>query len=51
MANAALFPGSICSRLVDAGIVTEAQVEEALEIQKTSKALIGSILTQLGYCT
>lgn len=51
MANAALFPGSICSRLVDAGIVTEAQVEEALEIQKTNKALIGSILTQLGYCT
>ena len=51
MANAALVPGSICSRLVDAGIVTEAQVDEALEIQKTSKALIGSILTQLGYCT
>ena len=51
MANAALFPGSICSRLVDAGIVIEAQVDEALEIQKTSKALIGSILTQLGYCT
>lgn len=51
MANAALFPGSICSRLVDAGIVTEAQVDEALEIQKTSKALIGTILTQLGYCT
>lgn len=51
MTNAALFPGSICSRLVDAGIVTEAQVDEALEIQKTSKALIGSILTQLGYCT
>jgi len=51
MANAALFPGSICSRLVDAGIVTEAQVDEALQIQKTSKALIGTILTQLGYCT
>ncbi len=51
MANAALFPGSICSRLVDAGIVTEAQVDEALQIQKTSKALIGNILTQLGYCT
>lgn len=51
MANAALFPGSICSRLVDAGIVTEVQVDEALEIQKTSKALIGTILTQLGYCT
>ena len=51
MANAVLFPGSICSRLVDAGIITEAQAQEALEIQKTSKALIGSILTQLGYCT
>ena len=51
MANAVLFPGSICSRLVDAGIITEAQAQEALEIQKTSKALIGRILTQLGYCT
>ena len=51
MANAVLFPGSICSGLVDAGIITEAQAQEALEIQKTSKALIGSILTQLGYCT
>ncbi len=51
MSNPVLFPGSICSRLVKAGIVTEAQVMEALEIQKTSKALIGSILTQLGYCT
>ena len=51
MVNAVLFPGSICSRLVDAGIITEAQAQEALEIQKTSKALIGSILTQLGYCT
>ena len=45
MANAALFPGSICSRLVDAGIVTEAQVDEALEIQKTSKALLVIMLT------
>lgn len=51
MANAVLLPGSICSRLVDAGVVTEVQVEEALKIQKTNKALIGSILTQLGYCT
>ena len=51
MANPVLFPGSLCSRLVKAGIVTEAQVVEALEIQKTSKALIGNILTQLGYCT
>lgn len=51
MANAVLYPGSICSRLVDAGIITEAQAQEALEIQKTNKALIGSILTQLGYCT
>lgn len=51
MSNPVLFPGSICSRLVKAGIVTEAQVMEALEIQKTSKALIGNILTQLGYCT
>lgn len=51
MGNVALFPGSICSRLIGANIVTIEQVEEALEIQKTSKALIGTILTQLGYCT
>lgn len=43
--------GSICSRLIEEGIINESQLSEALEIQKTSKALIGSILTQLGYCT
>lgn len=46
-----IIPGSICARLVDAGIITEDQLKEALEIQKTSKQLIGTILTQLGYCT
>lgn len=44
-------PGSIGNRLVDAGIITEDQLAEALEIQKTSKNLLGTILTQLGYCT
>ncbi len=46
-----VIPGSICSRLIEAGIITEDQLAEALEIQKTSKNLIGTILTQLGYCT
>lgn len=52
MANSNLvIPGSICSRLIQAGIISEEQLAEALEIQKTSKNLIGTILTQLGYCT
>lgn len=52
MANSNLvIPGSICSRLIQAGIINEEQLAEALEIQKTSKNLIGTILTQLGYCT
>lgn len=46
-----IIPGSICARLIDAGIINENQLREALEIQKTSKQLIGTILTQLGYCT
>ncbi len=51
MTNEIIIPGSICARLIDAGIITEEQLQEALEIQKTSKQLIGTILTQLGYCT
>lgn len=46
-----IIPGSICARLVDAGIITEEQLAEALEIQKTNKQFIGKILTELGYCT
>lgn len=46
-----IVPGSLGDRLIDAGIITEAQLTEALEIQKTSKNLLGTILTQLGYCT
>jgi type IV pilus assembly protein PilB len=46
-----VIPGSLGDRLIDAGIITEAQLAEALEIQKTSKNLLGTILTQLGYCT
>jgi len=49
--NNLIIPGSMGSRLVNAGIITEEQLAEALEIQKTSKELIGTILTQLGYCT
>ncbi len=51
MSENIIIPGSICARLIDAGIITTEQLEEALEIQKTSKQLIGTILTQLGYCT
>ncbi len=51
MSNDIIIPGSICARLIDAGIITTEQLQEALEIQKTSKQLIGTILTQLGYCT
>ncbi len=51
MADNVIIPGSICARLIDAGIITTEQLQEALEIQKTSKQLIGTILTQLGYCT
>ena len=51
MSNDIIIPGSICARLIDAGVITEEQLQEALEIQKTSKQLIGTILTQLGYCT
>ncbi len=51
MSENIIIPGSICARLIDAGIITTEQLEEALEIQKSSKQLIGTILTQLGYCT
>ena len=44
-------PGSIGSRLVEQGVITEEQLNEALEVQKTSKNLLGTILTQLGYCS
>ena len=46
-----IIPGSISARLIEAGIINEDQLKEALEIQKSSKQLIGTILTQLGYCT
>ena len=46
-----VFPGSVCGRLLRAGIINEDQLDEALEIQKTNRALVGSILVELGYCT
>lgn len=51
MAKNIVFPGSVCGRLLRAGIINEDQLDEALEIQKTNRALIGSILVELGYCT
>ncbi len=50
MANV-IIPGSIGAKLVEMGVINEEQLSEALEVQKTSKNLIGTILTQLGYCT
>ncbi|NMP37872.1 MAG: Flp pilus assembly complex ATPase component TadA [Clostridiales bacterium] len=44
-------PGSICAKLIEQGVITEAQLREALEIQKEDKTLIGKILIRLGYCT
>lgn len=35
--------------LVEGGVITEEQLHEALEIQKTDGALLGVILTQQGY--
>jgi len=46
-----VFPGSVCGRLLRAGVINEQQLDEALDIQKTNRALIGSILVELGYCT
>ena len=46
MANEIIIPGSLCARLIANGIITEAQLAEALEVQKTNRQLIGTILTQ-----
>lgn len=51
MSKDIIVPGSLSARLVDNGVITVEQLEEALEIQKDSKEMIGTILTQLGYCT
>lgn len=51
MAKNIVFPGSVCGRLLRAGVINEDQLDEALEIQKTNRALIGNILVELGYCT
>ncbi len=46
-----IIPGSVGFYLVKSGAATEEQVFEALKIQKETKALLGSILVDLGYCT
>ena len=46
-----IVPGSVGFFLVKSGAATEEQVFEALKIQKETKALLGSILVDLGYCT
>ena len=37
MVSDIVVPGSICARLIDSGIITEEQLKEALDVQKTSK--------------
>ena len=44
-------PGSVGFFLVKSGAATEEQVFEALNIQKQTKEVLGSILVDLGYCS
>lgn len=37
--------------LIERGVVTDEQLQEALEVQKENKKLIGEILIDLGYAT
>ncbi len=46
-----IVPGSVGFFLVKTGAATEEQIFEALNIQKETKAVLGSILVDLGYCT
>ena len=46
-----IVPGSVGFFLVKSGAATEEQVFEALSIQKETKALLGTILVDLGYCS
>ncbi len=46
-----IVPGSVGFFLVKSGAATEGQVFEALNIQKETKAVLGSILVDLGYCS
>ena len=46
-----IVPGSVGFFLVKSGAATEEQVFEALNIQKETKAVLGSILVDLGYCS
>ena len=46
-----IVPGSVGFFLVKSGAATEEQVFEALAIQKETKAVLGSILVDLGYCS
>lgn len=46
-----IVPGSVGFFLVKSGAATEEQVFEALNVQKETKAVLGSILVDLGYCS
>lgn len=46
-----IVPGSVGFFLIKSGAVTEQQIFKALEIQKESKDLLGTILVNEGFCT
>ena len=46
-----IIPGSVGFFLLKSGAVTEQQIFQALEIQKESKELLGTILVNEGFCT
>ncbi len=46
-----IIPGSVGYFLVKNGVVTEQQLFQALEMQKESKDLLGTILVNEGFCT
>ena len=46
-----IIPGSVGFFLIKNGAVTEQQLFQALDIQKKSKELLGTILVNEGFCT
>lgn len=46
-----MIPGSVGYFLIKNSVITEAQLFEALDVQKNEKGLIGSILVNMGYCS
>ena len=46
-----IIPGSVGFFLIKSGAVTEQQLFKALDIQKETKELLGTILVNEGFCT